>query len=68
MAFRIIEHTISSIRGCKKPLETKDMLFCDRNRAERRVSWLRREFGSENIAFSMLKGQPEAALVYVRVN
>ena len=67
MAFKIIEHTVSSIRGCKRPLETRNMLFCDRGRADRHVSWLRREYGAENIVFSLLKGQPAVAEVYVRV-
>ena len=68
MAFKLTEYIVSSVRGCKRPLDTKNILFCDKNRVDRHVSWLRREYGEENIAFSLLKGQPAVAEVYVRVN
>lgn len=68
MAFRIIEHTIKSVFGHKRPVETKSIDFCDRSRADRRVSWLRREYGFENIVFEPQKGNPALAVVYVRVD
>lgn len=68
MAFRIIEHTISSFGGFKRPLETNVIEFCDKLRADRRVSWLRREFGAENIALRPVRGQLAVAEVFVRVD
>ena len=67
MAFRTYEKIIDSTRGWKRPLHSYTRYYKTFNDVRRRISYLVREYGSENVVHMPCKNENDAALVYVRV-
>lgn len=67
MVYHTFEHVIDSMRGWKRPLYTYTRSYRSRNDVRRRISWLCREYGDENIAHMPQKGDPSTEMVYIRV-
>lgn len=67
MPFYTQEHTVTSKRGWKRPLYTSRRVYRTFDDAMRRVSWLSREYGAENVVSMPKKSDPSTQVVYVRL-
>ena len=67
MSYYTLEHTITSKRGWKKPLFTSNRVYRTMMDVKKRISWLAREYGSENVVAMPKKGDPNTEVVYIRL-
>lgn len=67
MAFHTLEHKIDSLRGWKRPLYSGSRVYGTKSDVLKRIRWLEREYGHENVAHMTHKGDPSTEIVYVRI-
>ena len=67
MAYNAVEHIVESMRGWKRPLNSYRRRFGSKYGLNRRISYLRREYGDENVVVRPMKGDKGTVEVYVRV-
>lgn len=67
MSYHTLEHTITSKRGWKRPLYSGERVYRSLNDVKKRIAWLCREYGEENIAHMPKKGDPSTEEVYIRI-
>lgn len=67
MSYYTLEHTITSKRGWKRPLFTSNRVYRTLGEVRRRISWLSREYGEENVSYRPKKGDPNTEEVYIRI-
>lgn len=67
MSFYTQEHTITSARGWKRPLFTSRRVYRTEKDIRKRISWLSREYGYENVVHMPKKGDASTELVYIRL-
>lgn len=68
MSYHTLEHKISSLRGWKRPLYSGTRVYRTKSDVMRRISWLQREYGDENVAHMPCKGDESTEIVYIRMN
>jgi hypothetical protein len=56
------------MRGWKRPLWTGTRVYRTKNDIMKRISWLCRQYGDENIAHMPKKGDPTTEIIYIRLN
>ena len=67
MVFHTLEHIVDSMRGWKRPLYSYSRSYSTKYDVNRRIRWLIRTYGDENIAQMPVKDDPSTVEVYVRV-
>ena len=67
MSYHTLEHTITSKRGWKRPLYSGNRVYRTFNDVLKRISYLSREYGDENVIHMRKKGDPTTEIVYIRV-
>lgn len=67
MSYYTQEHTITSERGWKRPLFTSKRVYRSLRDVRRRIAWLCREYGEENVIYKPKKGDPSTEEVYIRL-
>ena len=67
MAYHTLEHTITSKRGWKRPLYSGSRVYRTMKDVKKRISWLAREYGEENVVAMPKKGDPTTEVVYIRL-
>lgn len=67
MSYYTQEHTITSKRGWKQPLFTSNRVYRTMQDVKKRIAWLGREYGHENVVSMPKKGDPNTEVVYIRL-
>lgn len=67
MAYHTLEHRIDSIRGWKRPLYSGTRVYRSMREVRKRIAWLCREYGDENIAHMPDRRDATTEIVYIRV-
>ena len=67
MAYQVIEHKVSSMRGYKNPIHTGRRTYHSRREVTKRVRWLRSEYGEDDVVNMHSKADPHTEIVYIRV-
>ena len=67
MTYHTIEHKVSSNRSWKNPLYTGNRTYHNITALNKRLRWLRNEYGEENIACMPYKGDKATKVIYIRV-
>lgn len=67
MSYHTIEHKIVSSKSWKHPLYTGNRVYRTAKDIGNRLSWLRREYGYDNVAHMPCKGDPTTTIVYIRL-
>ena len=66
-AYKTVEHKVNSMRGWKRPLYTGHRTYRSADEIKRRIGWLNREYGRDNVVPMVSKDDPLTTVVYVRV-
>ena len=67
MTHYTLECKVSSMGSWRRPLYTGRRSYYNQTQVNKRIRWLRNEYGEENIATRPMKGDPLTTVVYVRV-
>lgn len=67
MSYHTVEHKIDSMRGWKRPLYTGKRVYRSTREVKKRIGWLCREYGDENIVHMPDKCDSRTEIVFVRV-
>ena len=67
MSYHTKEHVIARNASWKKPSFTRNRVYRTKNDAMRRISWLAREFGYENVVHEPSKNELNTEVVYIRL-
>lgn len=67
MSYHTIEHRVTSMRGWKRPLYSGNRVYRTVHEVKRRIAYLAREYGEENVVHMPKKGDPTTEIVYIRL-
>lgn len=67
MSYHTLEHTITSKRGWKRPLYSGSRVYRSMRDVMKRISYLARQYGDENVVHMPKKGDPSTVEVYIRI-
>lgn len=67
MSYHTQELTVTSKRGWKRPLYSGSRVYRTIEDVKRRIQWLAREYGQENVVHMEKKGDPSTEIVYIRL-
>lgn len=69
MTHYTIEHKVDSMRGgWRKPIYSGKRSYYNKTQVNKRIRWLRNEYGDENVSHMPCTSDPMTTIVYIRIN
>lgn len=68
MAYHTSERIVHSMRGYNRPLYKYQRVYRNKDEVNRRISYLKREYGEDNVVSMPMCDDSTTEIVYIRIN